>query len=38
MLKKSHDKIAIRLAQIIYKLNNGERFTQQALVDVKKKV
>lgn len=33
MLKKSHDKIAMRLAQIIYKLNNGERFTQQALVE-----
>lgn len=33
MLKKAHDKIAARLAQIIYKLNNGERFTQQELVE-----
>lgn len=32
-MKKVHDKIATRLAQIIYKLNNGERFTQQELVE-----
>jgi len=35
MPKKSHDydKVAMRLAQIIYKLNNGERFTQQELIE-----
>ncbi|WP_060826675.1 helix-turn-helix transcriptional regulator [Sulfurospirillum cavolei] len=33
MLKKAHDKIAARLAQIISKLNNGERFTQQELIE-----
>lgn len=32
-MKKAYDKIATRLAQIIYKLNNGERFTQQELVE-----